>query len=74
MSNPPSPPGETYLGDGLYASFDGYQIVLRAPRELGNHFVYLEPFVFVRLLRYSGTVWKAQADREGKSDPDPQST
>ena len=22
---------ETYLGDGLYASFDGYQIWLRAP-------------------------------------------
>lgn len=34
---------ETYLGDGLYASFDGYQFRLRAPREDGDHFVYLEP-------------------------------
>jgi hypothetical protein len=28
---------EEYLGDGLYASFDGYQIRLRAPRENGVH-------------------------------------
>ena len=34
---------ETYLGDGLYASFDGYQIKLRAPRGIGNdHEVYLD--------------------------------
>jgi hypothetical protein len=33
---------ETYLGDGLYASFDGYQIRLRAPRENGDHEVFLE--------------------------------
>ena len=33
---------ETYLGDGLYASFDGYQIRLRAPREGGDHEVFLE--------------------------------
>ena len=36
---------ETYLGDGLYASYDGYQIVLRAPRENGDHYVALEPAV-----------------------------
>jgi hypothetical protein len=36
---------ETYLGDGLYASFDGTQIILRAPRENGDHFVALEPSV-----------------------------
>lgn len=28
---------ETYIGDGLYASFDGYMITLRAPREHGDH-------------------------------------
>lgn len=38
-------PGETYLGDGLYASHDGWQIKLRAPREDGDHVVYLEPEV-----------------------------
>jgi hypothetical protein len=33
---------ETYLGDGLYASFDGWQVRLRAPREGGDHEVFLE--------------------------------
>jgi len=33
---------ETYLGDGVYASFDGFQIVLRAPRGIGDHFVMLD--------------------------------
>lgn len=43
---------ETYLGDGLYASFDGWQIILRAPRETGDHWVGLEPEVLNNLLRY----------------------
>lgn len=43
---------ETYLGDGLYASFDGYSITLRAPREFGNHIVVLEPQVYEALLRF----------------------
>lgn len=34
---------EQYLGDGLYASFDGYQVCLRAPRAHGDDYVYLEP-------------------------------
>jgi len=36
---------EIYLGDGLYASFDGYAFTLRAPREHGDHYVVLEPFM-----------------------------
>lgn len=36
---------ETYLGDGLYASFDGFMWKLRAPREDGDHWVGLEPSV-----------------------------
>jgi hypothetical protein len=43
---------ETYLGDGLYASFDGYMITLRAPRENGDHFVCLEPEVLAALQTY----------------------
>jgi len=43
---------ERYLGDGLYASFDGYQIVLRAPRMDGDHFVALEPSVYTALTNY----------------------
>jgi hypothetical protein len=36
---------EVYLGDGLFVSFDGYSVILRAPREHGDHFVALEPEV-----------------------------
>jgi hypothetical protein len=43
---------EIYLGDGLYASFDGFMITLRAPREDGDHWIGLEPEVFNALQRY----------------------
>ena len=43
---------EMYLGDGLFASFDGFGITLRAPREEGNHFVYLEPAVLKALMKF----------------------
>jgi len=39
----------TYLGDGLYVDFDGYQIRLYTPQ--GNE-VYLEPDVLNNFLRY----------------------
>jgi hypothetical protein len=51
---------ETYLGDGLYASFDGFMITLRAPREDGDHFVGLEPLVYAALLEF---VKKLKAER-----------
>jgi hypothetical protein len=47
---------ETYLGDGLYASFDGYQIKLRAPREEGDQEVYLEPSVITSFIKFVGEV------------------
>jgi hypothetical protein len=43
---------ETYLGDGLYVSFDGWQIMLRAPRENGDHWIALEPEVYEALLKF----------------------
>ena len=45
-------PKETYLGDGLYASFDGFAVTLRAPRFGGDHFVVLEPEVMAALKRF----------------------
>lgn len=39
----------TYLGDGLYASFDGYQIVLRANDLRGGPTVYLPSDVMTAL-------------------------
>jgi hypothetical protein len=44
---------ETYLGDGLYASFDGFSIWLRAPREHGDHYVALEPPIFYAFIEYA---------------------
>jgi hypothetical protein len=43
---------ETYLGDGLYCSFDGWQIRLRAPREHGDHEVFLEPSTLAAFLEF----------------------
>jgi hypothetical protein len=51
---------EVYLGDGLYASFEGdtATLKLRAPREFGDHVVYLEPAMFQELLRFVRTHWE----------------
>jgi hypothetical protein len=44
---------EVYLGDGLYASYDGWQIKLRAPDERGgDREVFLEPDVIARFEKY----------------------
>lgn len=56
---------ETYLGDGLYASFDGWQIALRAP---GNGVVYLEPSVLEAFEEYVKRLRKAAAAMAQSSD------
>jgi hypothetical protein len=43
---------ETYLGDGVYASFDGYQIWL-AVNHHENKVVALDPGVFAQLCKYA---------------------
>jgi hypothetical protein len=48
---------EQYIGDGVYASFDGWYVWLRAPREHGNHMVALEPDVFKHLAEYCQIAW-----------------
>ena len=60
----PTEGGEVYLGDGLYASFDGWQIQLRAPRENGDHFVALEPEVLDNLITFIKSLgWKDEGRR-----------
>jgi hypothetical protein len=44
---------EVYLGDGLYTSFDGFSLWLRAPREGGDHVVALEPLVLKAFLEFA---------------------
>ena len=53
---------ETYLGYGLYASFDGYQFKLRAPRLEGDHEVYLEPYVLLQFMKYVKACGKETGD------------
>ena len=49
---------ETYLGDGVYASFDREAICLRAPREKESHYVFLEPALLKSLIQYAiGVGW-----------------
>jgi hypothetical protein len=50
---------ETYLGDGLYASYDGFMVTLRAPRQDGDHWVGLEPQTMNALLAFikDATTW-----------------
>ena len=43
---------DVYLGDGVYASFDGYQIWL-AVNHHDNKVVALDPDVFAKLCKYA---------------------
>jgi hypothetical protein len=58
--------GETlqqYLGDGVYASFDGYHIWLRVEREFGHvEQIALEPDVVAQLVVYADKVYNARLD------------
>lgn len=47
------PSREEYLGDGLYVSFDGWSLWLRAPREDGDHRVALDPHVYRQFCAYA---------------------
>jgi hypothetical protein len=59
---------QRYLGDGLYATFDGYHIWLWAERDGRRHEVALEPAVYRALVTYHDTlVAKLQTGRERKA-------
>ena len=61
---------EVHLGDGLYAGYDGWQIVLRTPREGGDHWVALEPSTFEEFIRFVRGIWPdANKQCAGNFDP-----
>ncbi len=61
---------KTYLGDGLYVHFDGYNFVLSAERENGEHWVGLELSVFDQLILYRIAVYDDVANiKEGIDEP-----
>lgn len=53
----PVVPPETYLGDGLYVSFDGWYFILRAPRADGDHWVGLEPPVYKAFVKFAESTY-----------------
>lgn len=54
---------EHYLGDGLYASCNGFSVKLRAPREGGDHEVWLEPDMMEALIKW----WKNILDNQAEA-------
>ena len=43
---------DRYIGDGVYASFDGYHIWLKADRDGMQHLIALEAETFSALMQY----------------------
>lgn len=61
-------PRKEYLGDGLYAEFDGVYIELSAPREEGEHWVGLEMETLFALIRFANEVgWGKLIERALKN-------
>lgn len=60
---------KTYLGDGVYVDFDGYQLVLTAENGIQAHdTIFLEPPVMQALLNFWGRLYKtAKAPQESAS-------
>jgi hypothetical protein len=62
--------GRTYLGDGLYAEYDGYMIKLIAPRSGGEHWVGLEPPVFADFCEFAAAIgWSPIMRQASKEKP-----
>jgi hypothetical protein len=57
-----------YLGDGVYASFDGYMIWLRTGSHDAKPAIALEPEVFAQLVKYQRDMYAlaGQAKEEGE--------
>ena len=48
-----------YIGDGVYAYFDGYHIILQLTAQDPVHRIALEPAVWKQLVKYQAAVTKA---------------
>jgi hypothetical protein len=58
---------KVYLGDSVYADFDGYQIVLTTDNGGGpSNMIYIEPGVFYNLKKYAQKMWIKPEDTEQK--------
>lgn len=51
---------ERYIGDGVYADFDGYHIVLKTERDIGGqNVIYLDPLVMSSLIGMNTEIVRA---------------
>ena len=55
MSGPPN--HKVYIGDGVYAEYDGMGVWLTTQRENGEHRIYLEPKMLDSLVKYVARAW-----------------
>ena len=53
---------DRYIGDGVYASFDGYHIILDLRAQDKTTRIALEPPVLDELLRYRGDIKSSHKD------------
>lgn len=60
-------PNDEYLGDGVYASFDGYQIVLDTREQLPVNTIAIEPDVWRKLVAYAEKLHKPAEKRSPPS-------
>lgn len=59
-----------YIGDGVYAGFDGYHIVIWADRGHDRHWIGLESEVFSELIKYRGRLILALTPPPAPPAPD----
>lgn len=53
--------GDTYLGDSVYASFDGFMMKLETNNGMGaDNEIYLEDQVFLAFLEFVGRHWSKE--------------
>ena len=62
---------ETCLGDGLYVSFNGSQVILRAPRTEGDHRIALKPDAMIAFQRYLADLAREHPELQGQWNMSP---
>jgi hypothetical protein len=61
------PESEAYLGDGVYAKFDGYYIILKANVPTTDT-IFLEPAVYESLLKFAERIDKEQPKKDSTAE------
>jgi len=61
--NSPQLDHEEYIGDGVYATFDGYHVILKTQRESGVHWIALDPAVMQSLNWYAERMHRAHREK-----------